>query len=63
MFQITIDYDKCQSCGECAKACPPEIVVFNEKAVVQENLVDECLGCQSCVVVCPEKAIAVLDRR
>ena len=63
MFKISIDYAKCSSCGNCAKACPPEIVVFDTRAVVKEELTEECLGCQSCVVVCSEKAITVEDFR
>ena len=27
-YFITIDTDKCNSCGDCAKVCPPKVIVM-----------------------------------
>ena len=58
MYQIIIDLDKCQGCGECVDICPMEVLeIQDEKAVVVNP--DECAGCMSCVESCPEEAIEV----
>lgn len=57
MFVVTIDQDVCIGCGECAKACPAQILAMVEgKAQV---VGDDCMGCQSCVLVCPVGAVKV----
>jgi Fe-S-cluster-containing hydrogenase component 2 len=57
MFVVTIDSDVCVGCGECARACPAQILTMaNDKAQVDG---DDCMGCQSCVLVCPAGAIKV----
>ncbi|MEG6586653.1 indolepyruvate ferredoxin oxidoreductase subunit alpha [Dendrosporobacter sp. 1207_IL3150] len=57
MFVVTVDESTCIGCGECAKACPAQILEM------QENLAkvvgDDCMGCQSCTLVCPVEAIKV----
>ena len=43
----------CTQCGDCAKVCPPECIVQNDKGayyVVQED----CIMCEACVPECPE---------
>ena len=63
MVEIYVNIDKCTGCGDCVKACPPEILFLNANYCnVRENLVPECLGCQSCVVVCPSEAISIKDQ-
>ena len=63
MVEIYVNIDKCTGCGDCVKACPPEILFLNANYCnVRENLVPECLGCQSCVVVCPSAAISIKDQ-
>jgi len=58
MFQITIDYDKCQGDEECVNACPSEVYDFVDGRPVPERM-DDCLGCETCVEVCPVGAITV----
>lgn len=58
MYEITIDKEKCNGCGECVDICPAEVLeLVNEKSEVAN--IDECLGCESCVETCPESAITL----
>ncbi len=58
MFQITIDYDKCQGDEECVNACPAEVYDFEDDKPIPARA-DDCLGCETCVEVCPVGAITV----
>ena len=58
MYEITVDKEKCNGCGECVDICPAEVLeLANEKMEVAN--IDECLGCESCVETCPESAITL----
>ena len=51
----TIDKQKCDFCGECAKFCQ-----YNALAVVRNEVLffpDLCHGCGGCTLVCPKDAI------
>lgn len=59
---VVIDTKKCIGCGMCAKACPYEVPVLNEKTQKMEK----CDGCLSrlsagnkplCVEACPQRAL------
>ena len=56
-----VDEDKCNHCGECARAC-----VFGALAVLKDQVIvvdDMCHGCGVCGLVCPEDAIHEERRR
>ncbi len=58
MYEITIDKEKCNGCGECVDICPAEVLEMkDEKSEV--TAIEECLGCESCVETCPEEAITL----
>jgi NAD-dependent dihydropyrimidine dehydrogenase PreA subunit len=58
MYEITIDKEKCNGCGECVDICPAEVLeMVDEKSSVAA--IEECLGCESCVETCPESAITL----
>jgi len=46
-----IDAFRCNACGACAKACPPDIIgFFKGKAVI---ILDLCQQCGECFDACP----------
>ena len=52
-----IEYDKCISCGECARCCPPEAISMeNGKPVINKN---KCIRCFCCQELCPKSAVAI----
>jgi UDP-glucose 4-epimerase len=55
-LKITVDKDKCNGCGICAKKC------FTHQITMKDNLPqipDDCQGCGRCSVYCPNGAISL----
>lgn len=62
MYNVTIDRDKCEGCGECAENCPASILsMVDGKAEVTGDL-EDCLGCETCVSVCPSGAVELNEQ-
>jgi MinD superfamily P-loop ATPase len=55
-FQPNFDKDKCQTCGECQKACPENAILIT-KQEVPYLFSKLCSGCGACKIVCPYMAI------
>lgn len=54
--KISIDSNKCSSCGLCEKKCPLDIEIL--KYSEQEKIADpDCLKCGACISTCPKKAL------
>jgi len=53
---ITIDKDKCNSCGICALRCPRCFLKQGDEIIAQANS-DSCNLCGHCVALCPTDAI------
>ena len=58
---ITVDEDKCVSCGSCALLCETDAITVKEtkkhrKMFYAHHL---CTGCEACVRACPTEAIIV----
>ena len=52
--RITVNTERCEGCGACAKVCLARAISFkNKKSVIN----DLCVGCGRCVEACPHKAI------
>ncbi|MEW6265913.1 MAG: ferredoxin [Thermodesulfobacteriota bacterium] len=61
MWQVTVDHDKCNGCGECVEVCPTDVFELQNKKSVPVNA-DECVGCESCVEACEQGAITVTEK-
>ncbi len=58
MWQVSVDKDKCEGCGECVDVCPVDVWELVDGKSEPVNA-EECLGCESCVEVCEQDAITV----
>ncbi len=56
---ITIEVDKCISCGMCVRVCPPGALAIDKiKGTWTINRFD-CIACSYCVIKCPVKCLAI----
>jgi len=61
--RVSIDEQRCKSCGLCVSVCPFKILVISERLntrgfrPAQCIDQDKCTTCGSCVLVCPDVAI------
>jgi len=54
---ITINDEKCNGCGLCARDCFTKLIeIKGKKAVISHN---SCISCGHCSAVCPQDAIIV----
>lgn len=62
---VIIDEDKCIACGNCARNCPFNAVIY----IKERNVYQKCDMCYNlpkgpiCVEVCPVDALTVSDSR
>ena len=68
-----VDADKCQSCGQCVKACPRGVLdlqpidkpvrvqcrAAEEGYLVSDNCKAGCIGCERCMIACKFGAITM----
>lgn len=61
IFTPEINIDKCVLCGECAKNCPENAIIFasGKLPIVFD---EECSGCKVCKLVCKYNAISSKNR-
>ncbi len=58
--KITIDTEKCETCGLCASECPRGVYEFDEKKnLIKVVDIENCSMCKTCVRGCPSEAITV----
>ncbi|MFY9151228.1 MAG: nitroreductase family protein [Prolixibacteraceae bacterium] len=61
--RITIQYDKCNSCGLCVKVCKDfSLEMENNRPVASKNSLFGCIACGQCMAVCPTGAIEISGR-
>ena len=60
MVTVTIDYDKCDSIGDCMDNCPVGVFQKQDGKIVVVNP-DECISCRVCEQVCPNTCVKVED--
>lgn len=51
LFRMTVDKDKCISCGKCARVCKMDVDVTKTPNHT------ECIRCGKCVTACPTEAV------
>ena len=55
---LSLNEEKCMSCGRCLEVCPHEVFALEAgKARIADR--DGCMECGACAKNCPHKAIAV----
>lgn len=62
MNTLTVDRDKCDSCGLCALECPQRIIEIVDSGALPvqvDGTEDWCIKCGHCVAVCLVAAIAI----
>ncbi|MHB8071432.1 MAG: indolepyruvate ferredoxin oxidoreductase subunit alpha [Candidatus Cryosericum sp.] len=61
--RVSIDEQRCKSCGLCVSVCPVKILIIGDRLnargfrPAQCTDQDKCTSCSSCVLVCPDIAI------
>ena len=61
-YVASVDYDKCNGCGDCVERCQYGAVKFEVR--IDKTNIDQlrCFGCGLCQVSCPREAITMVDR-
>ncbi len=65
LAHITINDERCKSCGLCIKCCPKNIISLSEKNNLKgykaARVIDaeKCNGCGHCYIICPDICIEV----
>ena len=60
MYEVLINTDKCNGCGECVDICPSDVYEIQDGKSIVINA-EECVGCESCMEVCERNAITVKE--
>lgn len=60
VFKIAVDYNKCDACYACEKACPSNAMTA---ILRQDKVIPDCFTCGSCIEVCPDDAISLKLKR
>ncbi|MGP8281487.1 MAG: mercury methylation ferredoxin HgcB [Desulfomonilaceae bacterium] len=55
---LSLNKDKCTSCGVCLEVCPRNVLVRNNGSVDVVDR-DACIECGACALNCPFAAISV----
>ena len=59
VYLVHVDFERCDSCGECVKMCPVDVFEMPYKAVAVRTV--NCMGCRTCVALCKSTAIVITE--
>jgi pyruvate formate lyase activating enzyme len=57
--EIAFFANKCIGCGECAKACPKDAIVFEDSGRIDRKLCDRC---GQCTEICYAEALSIVGK-
>ena len=57
-FKVEINFDLCDRCMECMRACPQGVFALAGDKVVPSRI-NRCVGCYACVRACKRRAVMV----
>lgn len=61
--EISLDTQKCTSCGLCVSVCKDfSLVMENQKVKISDNPLFGCVGCGHCMAICPTGAVEINGR-
>lgn len=56
--EVDFDYERCDSCGMCAKICPADsIYIEDRKPILRSHPDNQCVFCGCCSAICKKDAI------
>ncbi len=61
MYLVSIAPEACTGCGQCAAACPAQIISLVEQKAQVTGDTTECLGCESCTAVCEAGSVTLQE--
>lgn len=56
MALITVNQEKCITCGLCVNVCPERVLKLGNNGP-EEVCPEDCLACGHCVAICPKEAL------
>jgi NADH-quinone oxidoreductase subunit F len=56
LLKFEVNEDKCTKCGNCAKACPEDAILW-EKGEFAKIVKEKCIKCKACIEACDFMAI------
>jgi len=61
-YQVRVDPDACDGCGNCVKRCQIDAVHVADSAPPARVDLERCLGCGVCVPTCPTGAMSLVKK-
>ena len=59
MPEVSIDYERCDGCGECVNICPRKVLDKSNDGKVEVRNMLECILCRDCINACPKDPPAI----
>ncbi|RLI60511.1 MAG: ferredoxin family protein [Promethearchaeia archaeon] len=59
----TIDFEKCNNCGDCVEFCAHGVYKMEEGKLIVENPKNCVVFCQACMRMCPHDAMIFQSKK